>query len=87
MAQLPVNSYWRDSARTPRFFFVDAYAALPLVLLLLHIRWWTFGLAVSATLFFGLLERFGFTIPVFMRWLRVFIGGQYKFARPWWRYQ
>ena len=71
MAQLPVNAYWRDSARSPRFFFMDAYAALPFVVLLLHIRLWTFILA----------------IPVFKRWLRTFIGGSYKFARPWWRYQ
>lgn len=87
MAQLPVNACWRDSARSPRFFFMDAYAALPLVILFLHIRWWTFCLAVLTTLFFALLERFGFTIPVFKRWLRIFMGGKYKFARPWWRYQ
>lgn len=87
MAYLPVNAHWRDSARNAKFFIVDAYAAVPLLLFLLHIRLWTFGLAVLATAFFGILERFGFTVPIFLRWLRTFLGGSYKFARPWWRHE
>lgn len=76
---------WRDSARTPRFFFMDAYAALPLLIFVLHIRWWTFGVAVGFTLFFILLERFKFTLPVFFRWLKSFIAGPLRTAKPWYR--
>ncbi len=87
MADMPVDAYWRDSARNARFFLVDAYAVIPLVLFLLHIRWWTLTLALCTTIFFGILERVGFSVPVFCRFLKTCIGGNYKFSRPWWRYQ
>jgi len=76
--------HWRDSSRNPRFYFLDAYACFPLIFFTLHIRQWTFGLAVLSTLFFAILERFGFTPPVFARWLRAFIAGPQKTATPWW---
>lgn len=77
-------AHWRDSARRARFFLVDAQAAFPLVLFLLHIRVWTFVLAIVATIFFAALERYGFSVPVFLRWFRNFIAGNRKLARPWW---
>ena len=79
------STHWRDSARSARFFMIDARAAFPLVFFLLHIRWWTFFVAVGAMMFFGLLERYGFTLPVFWRWLRSFLAGPYRLARDWWR--
>ncbi len=79
------NTHWRDTAHPARFFFVDARAAFPFVLLLAHIRWWTFGVALATTIFFALLERYGFTVPVFLRWLRSFFAGPYKSASPWWK--
>ncbi len=85
MAQIPVNAHWRDSARTPRFFMVDAYAVLPLFLFLLHIRYWTFGIAVTACLFFAILERFGYKIPVFMRVIRTTLSGKNRYSRVWWK--
>ena len=80
----PATAHWRDSARTAKFFSIDARAALPLLLFLLHIKMWTFLLAIGVTLFFGLLQRFGFTLPVFFRWLRVMVGGKQRYAYPWW---
>ncbi|MBN1684887.1 MAG: IcmT/TraK family protein [Gammaproteobacteria bacterium] len=77
--------YWRDSSRVPRFFLVDAWAALPLLLFLLHIRMWTFITAIIATIFFATIERYGFSMLVFLRWLRNFLGGSRKKAIPWWR--
>lgn len=85
MAGFSQGSHWRDSARSARFFIVDARAAFPLLLFLLHIRFWTFGLAIVTMVFFGLLERFGFTIPVFRRWIRNLLAGSYKTSDPWWR--
>ncbi len=79
----PETAHWRDSARTPKFFFMDAYSAIPLLLFLLHIRLWTFGLACAVTAFFVLLNRFGFTVPVFLRWLRGYIAGRDRMARSW----
>lgn len=82
---MAVPGYWRDSARTPRFFVVDAYAAFPLVLFLLHIRWWTFYLAIATMIFFSIIERFNFTVPVFMRWARCQLAGNVRVAKPVWR--
>lgn len=78
-------AHWRDSARNVRFFFIDFRACFPLLLFLLHIRLWTFILAVIATAFFATLERYGFTVGVFLRWIRSFIAGPRKFAQPWWK--
>ena len=79
------STHWRDSARSARFFVVDARAAFPLLLFLLHIRWWTFAIAVISIVFFAILEHYGFTVPVFLRTVRTFLAGPRKIAIPWWR--
>lgn len=79
------DAHWRDSARMPRFFMVDARAAFPFLVFLMHIRWWTFWVALSAMFFFATLERYGFTVPVFLRVFRTFLAGKRKIAIPWWR--
>lgn len=78
-------AHWRDSSRVVRLWFVDYRATFPLAFFLFHIRLWTFVLAVVATVFFSLLERYGFTVAVFMRWLRAYIAGPRKIAQPWWK--
>lgn len=78
-------AHWRDSARPVKLWFVDFRATFPLMIFLMHIRLWTFVLAVFATLFFAMLERFGFTVSVFMRWLRSYVAGPRKIAQPWWK--
>jgi intracellular multiplication protein IcmT len=78
-------AHWRDSARNVRFFFIDFRATFPLLILLFHIRLWTFVFALLATFFFTLLERAGFTPIVFLRWLRAYIAGPRKIAQPWWK--
>jgi intracellular multiplication protein IcmT len=77
-------AYWRDTARTPRFYGIDARATFPLLLFLLHIRWWSFAVAVIATVFFAFLERYGFRLAVFKRFLRSLMAGKRKVAREWW---
>lgn len=77
--------HWRDSIRQARFFFVDAIAALPLLFVFLHIRGWTIMLALSVMIFFAILEKFKFTVPVFTRFVRSTLAGPTKYARPWWR--
>lgn len=79
------TAHWRDSGRTPRFFIVDARAAFPIFLFLMHIQLWTGMLVLVSAIFFGILEHYGFTVPVFLRWLRCFIAGPIKSAQPWWR--
>jgi intracellular multiplication protein IcmT len=82
---LDANTHWRDSARAARFFFVDARAAFPLLLFLLHMRLWSFILAIVTMLFFAILERYNFTVIVFGRWLRSFMAGPHKSSDPWWK--
>jgi intracellular multiplication protein IcmT len=85
MARVLTEAHWRDSARTPRFFLIDARAAFPLLLFLIHIRLWSFLLALAAMAFFALLEHYGFSVPVFWRWLRNVLAGPRKVAIPWWK--
>jgi intracellular multiplication protein IcmT len=79
-----VTAHWRDSARSARFFMIDARAAFPIFFFLMHIQVWTGLLAIVSMLFFGIIEHYGFTVPVFLRWLRTFIAGKYKYSKPWW---
>ncbi len=79
------TTHWRDAARMPRFYFMDAFAAFPLLLFLLHIKLSTFLIAIGFTLFFTILERFKFTVPVFFRWIRATLAGPLRTAKPWWR--
>lgn len=78
------SAHWRDSARSARFFIVDAQAAFPLLLFLMHIKLWTFIVAVVTMLFFTVLNRFGFSVIVFGRLVRSFMAGKRKSAYPWW---
>jgi intracellular multiplication protein IcmT len=79
------NAHWRDSARNARFFMVDARAAFPIFLFLMHIRIWTGVVVLFSAIFFAIIEHYGFTLPVFMRWLRLFFSGYIKSSHPWWR--
>ncbi len=85
MARLNVRAHWRDSVRPARFFIIDARSALPFLVFLMHIRWWTFWVFLAIAIFFAILERLGFTMAVFGRVLRSFLAGPRKLCRPWWR--
>ena len=78
-------AHWRDSARNVRFFFVDFRATFPLLFFMVHIRLWTFILACVCMFGFAALERYGFTVAVFLRWIRAYIAGPRKIAQPWWK--
>ncbi|WP_367606370.1 IcmT/TraK family protein [Legionella sp. W05-934-2] len=85
MATFSETSHWRDSARSARFFMVDARAAFPIFIFLMHIRIWTGVLVIVSALFFGFIEHYGFTVPVFLRSIRSLIAGRTRSANPWWR--
>ena len=82
--QFSTTTHWRDSARSARFFMVDARAAFPIFFFLMHIRIWTGMLVVISAVFFGILEHYGFTVPVFLRYVRSLLAGPIKLAQPWW---
>lgn len=82
------NTHWRDSARTPRIGPLDYRAVLPFLYLMLSggsYLVYSLIIVTFITVFFGILEYFGFTFSVFLRWLRsTLLSGKYKKARPWW---
>lgn len=85
MAGFSETSHWRDTARSARFCLVDARAAFPIFFFLMHIRIWTGVLVLVSVVFFGVIEHYGFTVPVFLRWVRHFFAGNLKTTQPWWR--
>jgi len=78
-------AHWRDSARNARLWMLDFRACFPLLILIFHVRLWTFIMALVFTLFFSTLERYGFSVTVFLRWLRSYIAGPRKISYPRWR--
>jgi hypothetical protein len=50
---------WRNTALPTMFWAVEGYAVLPLVWWLVHLRWWTFGLAVFCMLGLTVIRGFG----------------------------
>jgi intracellular multiplication protein IcmT len=78
-------AHWRDSARNVTFWIVDFRACFPLLVFLLHIKIWTFFLAIFFVSFFVIIQYYGFTVNVFLRWIRAFLAGPRKIAQPWWR--
>lgn len=78
------EAHWRDSARSIRFFIWDGKAAFPLFIFLVYMRLWTLILAVLTMIFFSILNRYGFSPVVFLRWLRSTIAGRRRTAVPWW---
>lgn len=67
---------WRDTGRQVRFMgVVDGRAAFLLMLMIYHISWWTFSLAIGGIIVLVLLERKGYTIPNALRRLRVLLIG------------
>ena len=66
---------WRWASSVPRLGLVDARAGVALLIFLFHMRLWTLGVAVAGVAFFGVLERFGLTLPVAFRGLLRAISG------------
>ena len=70
-----VGTHWRDSALTPKFFFVDARAAFGVLLVLLRPHLWTLCVAVGLLLFLGTLNHFKIPLVVMARICRGAILG------------
>jgi len=71
-------AHWRDSGRTPKFYLIDARGALPILLVVLHIKLWTLGLMALVVLFLIGLEYYRMPIPVFLRVVRNALVGKRK---------
>lgn len=71
-----LNGFWRESARSVRLAFMSVYVLGPLLLFLLHIRFWTFGVLITTIVVMTVIEQFGYTPPVAMLALRALIAGK-----------
>ena len=75
---------WRDSGREAKFWIFNVTTAFPVLFFMVNISWLTFGLVVSTVIVFSVLEYYGFKPKVFFRFLRSFLAGSRKPAKPWW---
>lgn len=71
-----LRGFWRESARPARIFFMSAYVVGPLMLFLLHIRYWTLGVLIVTVALMTIIERFGYTPPVAILAVRAWIAGK-----------
>lgn len=71
--------HWRNTAIQAHFFFLDASVALPILLWMVHMRQWTFYLAIGFMVVLWILDRKGFTPLANLLYLRArvaqWIGG------------
>lgn len=77
--------HWRNSMKYVKFFALDARVALFLMIFLLHMRPWTFGLFCAVCLLFWLLERKGLSFDAAIRSFRTWLLGSKRPAYLWLR--
>ncbi len=82
MAKQDSFVHWRDSARTPMFFTVDARAALVVFLFFLRPNWYTFGSVVFFITFLSILNYFRIPLMVAFRIAKGVIAGRIKHRFP-----
>ena len=70
--------HWRDTYRYPKFFTFDARSTIPLLIMLLHLSWWTLGLSVGVMIFFFLLDRRGLDFASALRAMRRIVAGKHR---------
>ena len=75
--------HWRNSMKPIKFFALDARAAAAFLLVIMHMRLWTFYLCIVITSAFHIVERSGYTVPSALRSIRSWIVGD---NRPAWMY-
>ncbi len=70
-----VDIHWRNTQKPTRFFFMDARASIGILIFLVHMRSWTFGVACFVMLVFWFLERRGMTFDASLRAFRCWLLG------------
>ena len=73
-----LDAHWRDSARTPKFFVIDAQVFIPIVLCLFHFRLWTVCLCVTVGVILVVLNYFKLNLMSSLQLVREFIVGREK---------
>jgi len=76
-----MDIHWRNTQKPVRFFMLDARAFLAVLLFLLHMRMWTFVMAIVIMVLFMIFERRGLTFAASLRALRCWILGERRPAQ------
>jgi len=71
---------WRNTGYGGKFLGADYRAMFPILIFFLHMRWWTFWVAVAGVVVMAVVAKFGYTVPVALRSVRMAISGPVKFA-------
>jgi len=77
--------HWRNTMKPAKFFFLDAMAMFPWVIVLVYARTTTVAFAILVTTIFWMVEKKGYTVTAALRALRVFIIGNNRPAIYWYR--
>jgi cell division protein FtsW (lipid II flippase) len=78
---MPVN----NASRRSKFFFLDGFAALPLLLVLLHPRYSTLIILCVVITVILIFEKKGVPLPMLLRRIRVLAIGNRRYIRSPWR--
>lgn len=80
-------TYWRASMTMPRFLLFDARVIAAFVLLVFHLRIWTFAVLVATALTLWVVEHYGYRFPNALRAARNALAGRSRPAIPRARYR
>jgi intracellular multiplication protein IcmT len=69
-----IIAYWRDTARSFEIRGINGFILLPVIIFLLHIRWWSFGCLIVTIIALKWLDTRGYTPPVAVRALKTMLG-------------
>lgn len=73
--------FWRETHKQVRLFIFDGRLSIVFLLMLMHMKWWTFILAVSVTAVMYFFETKGISADSIFRALRASFAGRRRTAR------
>lgn len=80
--------YWRQTVRRPSFLWIfDFSASIGFLVFALHMRDWTFYLALLLTLVLSIISHFGFTTSVLIRRAFFLLAGRSRPPRDWYHWE
>lgn len=75
------SNFWFHSAKPVKFFFVDYRVSLAFVLMMVHMRFWTFALLLFVFMIFYILEVQKINVVDAIKKLRFMMGGKTRLIK------
>lgn len=73
--------YWRETHKQPRFLIFDGRIVILLLIAIMHFRFWTISLAITAAFVLWFFDRKGISADSIVRYLRARLVGRKRSAR------